>query len=634
MANTEIYIPWEGWKLVRQIGQGSFGRVYEIERRVARNIEKAAMKVIPISAEMLDDVYGSQYDENTARRICENSLNSIRKEYQFMRELRGNPNIVRCDDMKEIWHQDGIGCDVYLKMELLTPLNQIWKTENISEDDVTDLGRDICRALISCEQHKIIHRDIKPQNILVSPGGTYKLGDFGTAKVFEHTSSATKAGTETYMAPEVIRREKYGRDVDTYSLGLVMYRMLNKGQLPFLPPGKIPTADDRTFSLQKRLSGAPIPAPAEGSAELKRIVLKACSFNRIDRYSSAADMLDDIDMIGEETLGMYHMHNGSAGFTEEPARLNIWLTASEAVNGCSKAVTIDSRIYTIDIPANSAAGDRFEICSQNGKLAGIVEVKGIKREATPVQEPVFNTPPAPEPVFNTPPTNPTGNRNSRTILIIACAAAAILIFAAGILLINRGHSQNVPGEDAVSGTDTEAEAETEESVPENQPEPEAPVTEPEPSEPAQGNAPRVSMDDIRYVSASSQLDGDSKGNTYYAEHITDNDLSTGWVEGVNGNGEGQVVHIVLKDTRSISGFIIYAGYQKSDKTYRENARPATVLIELSDGSSFEVSLNDEKKGQQITFPEPADIDYIDITIRSVYPGSKFEDTVISEIYLF
>ena len=307
MAVTGIKVPWDGWKLVKPLGHGSYGKVYEIEKsgRGAEPGGKAAMKVITIEGEMLDDVFGSQYDPETVRKICGESLNNIRREYDLMYELRNNPNIVRCDDMKVLSHDDGIGYDVYIMMELLTPLQKVWKTGEYNEEEVLRLGEDICRALCVCEQHKIIHRDIKPQNILVTDNGTYKLGDFGTARSFEHTASATMAGTETYMAPEVVRRERYGRDVDTYSLGLVMYRMLNNGQLPFLEAGKIPTAGDRAQSFQRRISGEPLPEPATGSQAIKAVVLKACAYDRNDRYSSAYEMLDDIIMAGERTLPFF-----------------------------------------------------------------------------------------------------------------------------------------------------------------------------------------------------------------------------------------------------------------------------------------------------------------------------------------
>ena len=83
MANTDIFVPWDGWEVVDLIGRGSFGTVYEIRKRTGKGTERAAMKVIPISSDMLDDMYGSQYDEDSARKLCEDSLRNIKKEYDL-----------------------------------------------------------------------------------------------------------------------------------------------------------------------------------------------------------------------------------------------------------------------------------------------------------------------------------------------------------------------------------------------------------------------------------------------------------------------------------------------------------------------------------------------------------------------
>ena len=351
MKNSDIYIPWDGWRMVRPIGYGSFGRVYEIERRNGNNIEKAAMKVISVSVDMMDDLYGSQYDDKSMRDMCLKKVQGICREYVIMRELRGNPNIVRCDDIKEIEHQDGIGYDVYIMMELLIPLQQIWRSREITEDDAFRLGEDICRALMVCEEHNIIHRDIKPQNILVSENGTYKLGDFGTARTFEHTASATMAGTETYMAPEIIRREKYGRDVDTYSLGLVMYRMLNRGQLPFIETEGIATAADRNRSLQRRLSGEALPPPADGSDMLKAIVLKACAYDRADRYRSASEMLDDLMEITEQTMALFEQEQS---YAEDLTGVREFIQSygtHNTVENLSKPAEDDAELTVVNEPA-------------------------------------------------------------------------------------------------------------------------------------------------------------------------------------------------------------------------------------------------------------------------------------------
>lgn len=298
MSVTEnIQIPWPGWQIVRSLGRGSYGVVYEIERDVFGKKEKAALKIISIpkdSSEVESD-YTEGYDEKSITEKYSFYLKKIVEEYQLMAEMKGHSNIVNCDDFAYLPHEGGIGWDVFIRMELLKPLKSVLREGDLSEEQVAKLGRDICRALVFCEQKNIIHRDIKPENIMVSAFGDFKLGDFGVARTMDHTTHATRTGTDRYMAPEVIKREKYGQDADIYSLGIVLYWLLNRRRLPFLPVNRIPTEPEVNEAESKRVRGVRIPAPVNGSSDLKRIVLKACSYRREERYHSAGEMLSELE---------------------------------------------------------------------------------------------------------------------------------------------------------------------------------------------------------------------------------------------------------------------------------------------------------------------------------------------------
>jgi len=112
----------------------------------------------------------------------------------------------------------------------------------------------------------------------------------------EKTMSGTVIGTYKYMAPEVYNNQPYGTSADIYSLGLVLYWLLNERRMPFmpLPPEKLKHGMEEE-SRNRRFSGEPLPPPAHGSEKLKKIVLKACAYNPADRYSSAAEMLQDLN---------------------------------------------------------------------------------------------------------------------------------------------------------------------------------------------------------------------------------------------------------------------------------------------------------------------------------------------------
>ena len=300
---STVTIPWSGWTEVRKLGQEGYGEVYEIERDIFGDKEKAAMKKISIpgSSQDLDADYSDGYDEKSIRKKYEDCLQDIVNEYHLMMELKGHTNIVSAEDICILEHKGEIGWDVYIRMELLTPLQSYLRKLNrdLTVPEVVKLGKDICQALITCEQKNIIHRDIKPENILLSPYGDFKLGDFGIAKTMDHTTNATKAGTDRYMAPEVVKREKYGKEVDIYSLGLVLYWLLNKRKMPFLPADRPPRPQELNEAQGRRIRGDALPRPVNGSEALKDIVLKACSYDPQQRYRTAEQMLDALEHMGK-----------------------------------------------------------------------------------------------------------------------------------------------------------------------------------------------------------------------------------------------------------------------------------------------------------------------------------------------
>ena len=89
----------------------------------------------------------------------------------------------------------------------------------------------------SCHSLGIIHRNVKPENIYVTSWGEYKLSDFGASTTVSSMSNADRVFTPQYAAPEVFRGEPYSFNADLYSLGIVMYYLLNDNRLPFMPEG-------------------------------------------------------------------------------------------------------------------------------------------------------------------------------------------------------------------------------------------------------------------------------------------------------------------------------------------------------------------------------------------------------------
>ena len=290
-------VNFPGWEVVRKIGEGSFGGVYEIHRTLPDGrVEKAALKKLTVPKDNIEirELYSQSFSRETITAHYKEQVRELAKEYTLTQELNSCKNVVACHDVQCVQHTDGIGWDIYIRMELLRPLKHVLSAD-YQEMTVLKLGLSLCNALLACQEHHIVHRDIKPENILVSDRGEFKLGDFGIAKVSEKTATGTMTGTMGYMAPEVANRWHYGAQADIYSLGMVLYWMMNRRTLPFLPfPPTIPTAAQRQEAANRRFAGEDFPPPVNGSRELKAIVMKACAFSTEDRYQTVQELSRDL----------------------------------------------------------------------------------------------------------------------------------------------------------------------------------------------------------------------------------------------------------------------------------------------------------------------------------------------------
>ena len=291
----------DGWNITRLLGEGGYGKVFEIERSEFGQTYRAALKVItvPQSSAEVRSVISEGMSVSQAEAYFHGIVEELMHEFSIMFKLKGTANIVSCEDLRVLEHPDGIGWDILIRMELLHPLLPYVYEHPMARRDIIRLGIDICKALELCQRYNIIHRDIKPENIFISDNGDYKLGDFGIARTIERTTSGlSKKGTYSYMAPEVYAGREYGFSVDTYSLGLVLYRMLNKNRGPFLPqPPEAITFSSREQALGRRISGEALPRPFYGEGRLGEIVLKACAFDPKDRYSSPQQLRQELEAI-------------------------------------------------------------------------------------------------------------------------------------------------------------------------------------------------------------------------------------------------------------------------------------------------------------------------------------------------
>lgn len=305
MEEYEKHSPYFGcWYIKKQIGKGSFGRVFEIERKEFGHSYYAALKIITVPEDRseINSRLSDGYTLSEIQNYFRSCVQDIVGEFELMSQLKGHSNIVSYEDHQVLEHVDHMGWDILIRMELLTPLNTYMQKKPFSPYDAARLGIDMCKALELCQRYQIIHRDIKPDNIFVSDTGDFKLGDFGIARIQEKTSAMySKKGTWTYMAPEVYQGKEYGAGVDLYAVGLVLYRLLNKNRMPFLPqPPEPVTYRAEEQALADRMNGKKLPDPCEADPVLAGIIRKATAFEPALRYESPGRMRENLEAVLEK----------------------------------------------------------------------------------------------------------------------------------------------------------------------------------------------------------------------------------------------------------------------------------------------------------------------------------------------
>ena len=306
VIEEELRDVWPEWHVAGRLGSGAFGDVFQIYRDNFGIRVDSALKVIQMSS--TDSTVILPMNKDDQERAKDDIPDPLRSEIQIMEALRGAPNIVTIEDF--YFRREGLTCSLFVRMELLTSLQEILQgppgQHSLSSiPEIIKLGRDICKALIYCENKEIIHRDIKPENLFVDEFGEYKVGDFGASKRMDTVHVArtmTGIGTLSYMAPEVFRGQSYNNTVDIYALGLVLYRLLNNGRMPFLPADGSYTMRDIDSANYKRLHGTPLPALTGKTVGgepvsdwLDTAVRKACAVDPADRYQTAKEFYNALN---------------------------------------------------------------------------------------------------------------------------------------------------------------------------------------------------------------------------------------------------------------------------------------------------------------------------------------------------
>jgi NIMA (never in mitosis gene a)-related kinase len=205
---------YETYKKVSTLGTGSFGTAYLVECQSDKQM--AVIKQVDISA------------------MSEQEKRETLFEAKIL-EVLNHPNIVRFREVYKtkkgklcIVMDYADGGDLQTKVkDRLKQKTSSGKVNYMTENEVLDIFTQICLAIKHTHDKKILHRDLKSQNIFLTKRGIVKLGDFGIARVLSHTRSAAKTvvGTPYYLSPEIIKSESYNFKSDIWSLGVLLYEM-------------------------------------------------------------------------------------------------------------------------------------------------------------------------------------------------------------------------------------------------------------------------------------------------------------------------------------------------------------------------------------------------------------------------
>lgn len=261
------------YELIEKIGEGGMAIVYKGKDRFLNRY--VAIKIL--RPEFIKD---------------EKFIENFRKESQAAAGL-SHPNIVNVYDVGEE------GNIHFIVMELIDgkSLSQVIEEEGrLDYKEAISITKQVASALSLAHSNQIIHRDVKPHNILITSSGTAKLADFGIAMAVSKESIAEGKekimGSVHYFSPEQARGAYVDERSDIYSLGIVLYEMLT-GKVPFDGDNPISIAlmhiNDEIPPVSKEVAGIP--------PQLEKIIEKATDKYQTNRYASADEMIEDLDNI-------------------------------------------------------------------------------------------------------------------------------------------------------------------------------------------------------------------------------------------------------------------------------------------------------------------------------------------------
>ncbi len=299
------YVVNERYEIKEKIGQGGFAAVYRV---YDRNVE------IDKALKVFIEAFGNDHE----------AVEDLRREGKIMMNLT-HERIVRIFDVHTSGSIKYIDME-YVEGKSLTEYKLSYPDRKVPEEKVLELGRKIAEGLEYAHSKRVIHKDLKPQNILVSEDGDIKITDFGISDCIRlsmtRIASAASSGTLLYMAPEQIKGEDVGKEADIYSFGVIMYELLS-GNPPFF----------RGAIEYQILNEQPVPL-TEISEQLNEKIEKCLEKAYSNRYRDAKDLKIALENNNKLTTRKPFFDNPISGlkkFSLDRGNINISIPVSGIV---------------------------------------------------------------------------------------------------------------------------------------------------------------------------------------------------------------------------------------------------------------------------------------------------------------
>lgn len=339
------------YEIIDKVGSGGMADVYKAKcHRLNRYV---AIKILK-----------SEFSSDA------NFVQKFRAEAQSVAGL-SHPNIVSVYDVGD---DDGLHYIVMELVEGITLKRFIERKGRLDVKEAVGITIQIAQGMEAAHEHHIVHRDIKPQNIIISREGKVKVADFGIAKAAtSNTISQNAIGSVHYLSPEQARGGYSDERSDIYSLGVTLYEMLT-GQVPFAGDNSVSVA---LLHIQSEATPVQVLNP-EVSTSVDRIVQKCMQKKQERRYQSASELIKDLKRSIINPDGDYVNISNSAQVTNSPTR-SITSDEMATIKSAAKspAVHIDNSRPVAQQPGKHIKKEEEELDSMPSTLEKVLTIVSV-----------------------------------------------------------------------------------------------------------------------------------------------------------------------------------------------------------------------------------------------------------------